>query len=375
LWQAIIRTHKVDTVSNVDAVKDLVARKAYQNIKQGSFETLAQYSVRFHDTYKAYKAIATQERPVDVAEQDQALDFFHGLDQGRYAQFKTSMLNGWATKAFDPPETPNNIYRITGVWVKLTSKIEGGTAVRFVTIEEETRINKKHMDKNIREEKKKKVVAAATAAAHARGGTSTESEQEHKVPKDLSHIECFRCKQPGHYSTSKECPLHPDNKKQKAKAGFINTTWADNETSIFVTIYEEGEHEEHMINNAVHVTQGLKPTKVLLDNQANISIVHPMLLKNVRPAPKKIVIKGVRGPQLVVDQVGDLEGFFKVYVSEYTKANILSFADKEDMYKVTYKRGATFVVHMLDRNVEFKCREKLYVVDWVVDTYACATVQ
>jgi hypothetical protein len=52
LWQAIIRTHKVDTVSNVDAVKDLEARKAYQNIKQGSFETLAQYSVRFRDTYK-----------------------------------------------------------------------------------------------------------------------------------------------------------------------------------------------------------------------------------------------------------------------------------------------------------------------------------
>jgi predicted tellurium resistance membrane protein TerC len=61
LWQAIIRTHKMDTVSNVDSVKALAATKAYQNIKQGSFETLAQYSVRFHDTYKACKATATQE--------------------------------------------------------------------------------------------------------------------------------------------------------------------------------------------------------------------------------------------------------------------------------------------------------------------------
>jgi hypothetical protein len=61
LWQAIIRTHKMDTVSNVDSVKALAARKAYQNIKQGSFETLAQYSVRFHNTYKACKATATQE--------------------------------------------------------------------------------------------------------------------------------------------------------------------------------------------------------------------------------------------------------------------------------------------------------------------------
>jgi len=268
LWQAIIRTHKVDTVSNVDTVKDLAARRAYQNIKQGSFETLAKYSARFHDTYKAYKASATQERPVDVAEQDQALDFFHGLDQGSYAQFKTSMLNGWATKAFDPPETPNDIYRIAGAWVKPTTKIEGGTAATFVTIEEEARINKKCIERNKREEKKKKAVVAATAAAHAMGGTSIESpEQEHKVPKDPSHIECFRCKRPGHYSTSKESPLHPENKKQKAKAGFINTTWTENETSIFVTIYEEGVHEEHVINNAEHVTQGLKPTKVLLDNE------------------------------------------------------------------------------------------------------------
>jgi hypothetical protein len=142
-----------------------------------------------------------------------------------------------------------------------------------------------------------------------------------------------------------------------------------------VTIYKEREHEEHVINNAVHVTQGLKPTNVLLDNQANISIVQLMLLKNVRPAVKKIVIKGVRGPQLIVDQVGDLEGFFEVYASEHTKANILSFAEVEDMYKVTYKGGAAFVVHMADRNVEFKRKEKLYVADWVVDSYVCATVQ
>jgi len=57
------------------------------------------------------------------------------------------------------------------------------------------------------------------------------------------------------------------------------------------------------------------------------------------------------------------------------KANILSFADIEDMYKVTYKRGKTFVVHVQDRNVEFKCREKLYIVDWVVVSYVCASVQ
>ncbi len=33
LWQAIIKMHKVDCVSTVDTVKELMVRKAYQNIK------------------------------------------------------------------------------------------------------------------------------------------------------------------------------------------------------------------------------------------------------------------------------------------------------------------------------------------------------
>jgi hypothetical protein len=45
------------------------------------------------------------------------------------------------------------------------------------------------------------------------------------------------------------------------------------------------------------------------------------------------------------------------------------------MYVVMYKRGVTFVVHMKDKNIEFKCREKLYIADCVNNTYACATVQ
>jgi hypothetical protein len=60
-------------------VKALVARKSYQSIKQGSFESLAQYSERFRKTYRAYKESAVN---VDVGEADQAMDFFHGLDAG-----------------------------------------------------------------------------------------------------------------------------------------------------------------------------------------------------------------------------------------------------------------------------------------------------
>jgi hypothetical protein len=156
------------------------------------------------------------ERPVDVTEKEQALDFFHGLDQGRYATFKTSMLNGWATKAFDPPDTPNDIYRLAGSWVKPVTKMEGGPGATFVTIEEDAKINKKRNEKLKASEEKKKAaaVAAAAAAVMATGGSAEDGEK--KTPKDLLHIECFRCKEPGHYSSSKGCPLHPS--KQKAES-------------------------------------------------------------------------------------------------------------------------------------------------------------
>jgi hypothetical protein len=41
LWQVIVKTHKVDSASHVTEVMELKARKAYQGIRMGTFETLA----------------------------------------------------------------------------------------------------------------------------------------------------------------------------------------------------------------------------------------------------------------------------------------------------------------------------------------------
>jgi hypothetical protein len=51
---------------------------------------------------------------------------------------------------------------------------------------------------------------------------------------------------------------------------------------MYTTITEETEMEEHVVNNAVNENQEVALTEILLDNQANISIVHPALLTNVR---------------------------------------------------------------------------------------------
>jgi len=117
----------------------------------------------------------------------------------------------------------------------------------------------------------------------------------------------------GHYSTSKECPLYPKNQAKSEKAsGFANVTrQEEQEASIFLSIVEEETEQvqEYEVNNAMQ-QQGVQLTELLLDNAANISIIHPALLSDIRSAKRKIKVKGVGGVQMVVDEVGTLEGFF-----------------------------------------------------------------
>jgi hypothetical protein len=61
----------------------------------------------------------------------------------------------------------------------------------------------------------------------------------------------------------------------------------------------------------------------------------------------------------MVDQVGDLPGFFQVYASAQTKANVLSFADVEDLYEISYVQKEAFVVHMPTGDLVFSRRDKL----------------
>jgi hypothetical protein len=58
-------------------------------------------------------------------------------------------------------------------------------------------------------------------------------------------------------------------------------------TSLYSTIKCKECKEEFVINNAVNVTQAGQLTEILLDNQADISILHPALLTDIHWAEKK----------------------------------------------------------------------------------------
>ncbi len=81
---------------------------------------------------------------------------------------------------------------------------------------------------------------------------------------------------------------------------------------------------------------GFSPTEVLLDNQADISIVRPELLRGLRDTEHTVRVNGVGGVQMELSKAGYLQDFFEVYASEDTLVNILSFSEVEEMYPITY---------------------------------------
>jgi hypothetical protein len=121
--------------------------------------------------------------------------------------------------------------------------------------------------------------------------------------------------------------------------------------------------KEHIVHNAVGLETSLARKEVLLDNQADMSIMHPSMLYDVREIDSKIRVKGVGGFQMTVKEKGRLKEFFEVYASSETKANVLSFVEVEDKYPISYILRSSFIVHLRDRVLHFRRKGKVYLVD------------
>ncbi len=158
----------------------------------------------------------------------------------------------------------------------------------------------------------------------------------------------------GHYAN--KCPHRkkPDGSEDEGATKNAHVTW---DASTFTTYQEK-------VVNATGMVGKLKRTEVLLDNQADFSVMHPSLLGEIGPAEETIRINGVGGHQFRVEREGYLDEFFKVYASEDTHANVLSFSEVEDMYQITYVPRESFTVHLPDRDIEFVRKGKMYVADW-----------
>jgi len=76
LWKLVKETHKIDSISKVEAVTKLETCRTYYSMCQGAYESIITYRERFDNAKKAYE---DQENP-DLDDKNGAMDFFTGLD-------------------------------------------------------------------------------------------------------------------------------------------------------------------------------------------------------------------------------------------------------------------------------------------------------
>jgi hypothetical protein len=187
------------------------------------------------------------------------MDFFDGLDNGRYADFKVQYLNGLQIKTITGPTDLNTVFNLASNWLKPKVLPRGGYASTYAT--KVDKVEKKMTPKGenkISEDKQQ-------------GKLKIEGKVEGEWKPCTKKLECFVCGDK-HYAGN--CPHKKkfiESNKGKASEeedeAAVNAIWEGN---AFATL------RTYQIN-AVGFSS-FKSTEVLLDNQANISIVWPELL-------------------------------------------------------------------------------------------------
>ncbi len=335
LWKLVEATHIYGTTSIQKEMVKTTARKNYQGVKQGPFESIVEYKERFDTLLKAYSGSGN----VVPAGPELAMDFFTGLDN-RYEDFKTQFTNNVTAKIQTAPATLRDMYALASA--HLTRGRNQGTAQSFGTAfatQTDTlrRPEKRGRDQHDRDaprererERGTRYAPRQTVAVRepAPARDREEGQPDAKRKKDTRDVSCFNCGKKGHYARDCRAP-----KKAPEHRVAYSTTSVE-----------------------------LGPYEVLLDNQADVSILHSRFLTDVRPRGCAITVSGLTGARNF-SHTGLLRDFFQVESCNDCSANILCMADVEDKYEVTYVRGKHYIVHLPERDLYFQRRNKLYVAD------------
>jgi hypothetical protein len=113
LWKLVEEKHKVNKASEVAIVIKLKARTQLQNIRQRAFKNIILYEQRYTSALKVYHG---QGNPIKEPT-DQAMNFFHGLDNPHYVDFKVNYLNGQQVKSINLPVELNEMFTLGNSWL------------------------------------------------------------------------------------------------------------------------------------------------------------------------------------------------------------------------------------------------------------------
>jgi hypothetical protein len=301
LWEIIEETHKVFTISRIAAVIKKTARKEYQLMHQGANESIITYKEWFNIALKAYQ----DPENAQLDEADVAMDFFDGLDNGHYAEFKKSNLNGMTAGSVTQPATLNEMYLLANQWLKSTGYAQSGLASTFIMkldMPDLVKTPGKGRRRNVKMDKESE---------------DKNAEEKPKPKQDMSKVKCFNCGKKGHIAPN--CP----EKNQKGEQEEQETrrkqffTWEDEQYD--ENAAEVGMYVTYEVYESVRSLPKFGKYDIL---QADVSIVHPCMLCDVLLANLHITVKGIGGKQSKAEHTGYLQEFFKVYASEQANPSV-----------------------------------------------------
>jgi hypothetical protein len=192
------------------------------------------------------------------------------------------------TGSVTQPATLNEMYLLANQWLKTTGIAQSGLASTFVT----------KLDMPDQGQK------AGRKDGKAKGNGKQTSEATEKPKRDMSKVKCFNCNKFGHIAPN--CPekLQANAVKNDDEIPKAFASWDDEEDD---EVQEEEQAGTYLTYQVCHGVESGQDYDLLLDNQADISVVHPRLLRELMPADVPITVNGIGGKQLIVTHTGYLD--------------------------------------------------------------------
>ena len=237
-------------MSKVEAVVKLEARTQLAACRQGAYESIVAFRQRYNNALKLYH---DQKNP-RMSDEDIAMDFFSKLDNGRYAEFKTTYLNYLQMKGCNPPKDHNEMYTLASMHLKPKKALGSRIGSTFGTMVDQ--IVMKAGEEKGRQKRGGKNNSGGQQMQDGNHSDKTNNGEGEQPSKEK--VKCFYCGKDHYINNFPEFLQFKKSKEDKKQAAAM---W---DVSMFVT-YQV---------NAIGI-DGFKMMEVLLDNQANISIMRP----------------------------------------------------------------------------------------------------